>query len=99
MPTSSFDKHFVFTDPEAIRQIRADDICATLTDATGITFKLGEDTREPQAVGEVLNYWITTSNTGFHRLTATNFFGDTVIDESLNIQDIIKKVNDTERLI
>lgn len=74
------------------------ELCAMLTDATGITWKIGADTCEPQASGAVLNYWLTTSKSGLHTLIATNVFGETIIDEVLSEQDIIDLVNKTEDL-
>lgn len=41
------------------------DICKRLSAGTGLDFKISNDTCEPYARGDALNYWVTTWKDGF----------------------------------
>jgi len=68
------------------------DICKRLSDETGLTFKIGDDTCEPFSHdGTTLNYWITTLKTGF-MLEATALHGEVFSGNVSNESELIDKI-------
>ena len=66
-----------------------------LSAATGLTFRIDDDTCEPAASGAALNYWVTTWKDGF-TLEANSIY-DNVFAGSIKTEtELIAKINELE---
>lgn len=71
------------------------ELCNRLSDATGLTFKISEDTCEPAASGAALNYWVTTWKDGF--TLEANSIDENVFAGPIKTEaELIAKINELE---
>lgn len=71
------------------------ELCNRLSDATGLTFKISEDTCEPAASGAALNYWVTTWKDGF-TLEANSIDENVFVGSIKTEAELIAKINELE---
>ncbi len=71
------------------------ELCNRLSDATGLTFKISEDTCEPAASGAALNYWVTTWKDGF-TLEANSIDANVFAGPITTEAELIAKINELE---
>jgi len=71
------------------------DICKRLSEATGLEFKVDDDTCEPAADGAALNYWLTSYKEGYH-LLANSIYDEVFSGHVGGEADLIAKINELE---
>ena len=71
------------------------DLCNRLSEGTGLTFKINDDTGEPAASGAALNYWVTTWKDGF-TLEANSIYDNVFAGPIKTETDLIKKITELE---
>ncbi len=69
-------------------------LCQRLTDGTGITFRISDDTCDPVGVGQ-FSYWVTTFANGFDLYVSNSI--DEVFHGGLGTEStLIAKINQLE---
>jgi len=71
------------------------DLCERLSAATGITFRIDDDTCEPAASGAALNYWVSSYKDGFF-LEANSIYDEVYASYVPGDAELIKKINELE---
>lgn len=71
------------------------DLCKRLSDETGLTFKINDDTGEPAASGAALNYWVTNWKDGF-TLEANSIYDNVFAGAIKTETELIAKINELE---
>lgn len=71
------------------------DLCKRLSDATGLHFRVDDDTCEPAASGADLNYWLTSYKEGYH-LVANSIYDEVFSGHVGGEADLIAKINELE---
>lgn len=71
------------------------DLCNRLSAATGLTFKINDDTGEPAASGAALNYWVTTWKDGF-TLEANSIYDNVFAGPIKTEAELIAKIAELE---
>lgn len=72
------------------------DLVFRLSESTGLSFRIHDDTCEPVGLGDKFTYWIVSNNDGGFDIAALNMFGEgdtlTLGSES----ELIDKLNELE---
>ena len=71
------------------------ELCNRLSLATGLAFKISDDTCEPAASGAALNYWVTTWRDGF-TLEANSIYDNVFSGQIKTEAELIAKINELE---
>jgi hypothetical protein len=71
------------------------ELCKRLSEATDLRFQVDDDTCEPAANGEVLNYWLTSYKDVYH-LVANSIYEEVFSGHVGGESDLIAKINELE---
>ncbi len=72
------------------------ELCNRLSANTGLTFNINDDTSEPMASGNALNYWMTSYNCGGFYLMSNSIYDEVFGGHLPNEAELIKKINELE---